>query len=200
MNRIKIFLSLLFLIATLSLTNAQISIFTVAYSTSAPLGITKDYIEDYSWRGFALEERYFVERDMSIGFYLGWNVFSKKLVDHEENFGDGEGVLYGTQYRYINSFPILANMHYHFLRDKVVRPYVGAGAGPYIVNQRTEMGLYSSTQKRWQFGLQPEVGLWIDLAAGTNLMFGAKYNYAFKTKKGDALSYLNINAGISFVY
>ena len=198
MKNAKIIFILLILTLSISLTNAQTSIFTIAYSTGSLLGETADYIGDYSWRGISIEERYFVERDMSVGFYLGWNVFNKTLVNYTQPFDNA--VLYGNQYRYINAWPILVNAHYHFLREEVIRPYIGGGVGVYSVNRRTEMGLYASSVKTWQFGFQPEAGIWIDMADGLNLMLAAKYNYALKTSKGDALSFININFGLSFVY
>ena len=198
MNKRKIFLTAILLVGIMFTSLAQTSLFTISYSTAMPLGKTHDYIEKYSWRGVSIEQRYFIERDLSVGFYIGWNVLHQKLVNYEEDFGNG--VLYGTQYRYINTWPILAVVHYHFLYESAVRPYVGAGLGMYSVNKQTEMGLYYSQTKSWQFGVQPEVGLWFDVAAGVNILVAAKYNYAFKSQKGDPLSFLNVNVGLSFVY
>jgi hypothetical protein len=198
MNKYKTHIIGLVLLALSVSLGAQTNLFTLAYSTGAPLGKTGEFIENYSWRGFAIENRYFVERDLSIGFYLGWNVFNQSEDDITVEFENS--VLYGNQYKYINTFPILVNMHYHFLREEVVRPYVGTGLGLYSLNQRTEMGLYEDTVKTWLFGFQPEAGIWIDVVSGVNFIFGAKYNYAFGTKKADPLSFLNINAGLTFVY
>lgn len=186
------------LVAAPLLVQAQTSLFTVSYSTSLPLSGTADYTDDFSWRGMALEERYFIERDLSVGFYIGWNVLNKELINHTEEFENA--VLFGNQYRYLNVWPLLVNTHYHFLSEEVIRPYVGLGAGMYSVNKRTEMGLYANQVKSWQFGFQPEAGIWIDMAAGVNLILGAKYNYALKSSKAGALSYLNFNAGLCFVY
>ena len=198
MNTKKIYLVTILLAGIFFSAMAQTSLFTIGYSTAMPLGKTGDYIGKYSWRGISIEQRYFIERDLSVGFYIGWNVFNEKLLNHTQEFDNG--VLYGNQYRYINTWPILAMVHYHFSYESYVRPYVGGGLGLYSVNKQTEMGLYYTQTKSWQFGLQPEVGLWFDVAPGVNLMLAAKYNYAFKNKKGDALSFLNINAGITFVY
>lgn len=198
MKRVKIYLSLLLLTGTIVYTSAQSSLFTISYSTGAPLGKTGDYIENYSWRGISVEGRYFIEKDLSLGFYVGWNVFHQRLLNYEQQFENG--VLYGNQYRYINAYPILMVAHYHLLPDASVRPYVGAGLGVYSMNRRTEMGLYYSETKSWHFGIQPEAGLWFDVAPYVNLMIGAKYNYAVKAQKADAYSFLNVNIGMTFVY
>ncbi len=198
MNRFKIYFTIIVLAVTLTYTAAQSSLFTIAYSTAAPLGSTGDYISNYSWRGMSIEGRYFIQTNMSLGFYTAWNVFNQSLTDHEQDFGNG--FLYGKQYRYINAYPILMVGHYHFLPNSAVRPYLGAGIGTYSMNRRTEMGLYYSETKSWHFGVQPEAGLWFDVAPYVNLMIAAKYNYAVKTNKSDAYSFLNINIGMTFVY
>ena len=111
MNKRKIYLTAILLLGIVFTSLAQTSLFTISYSNALPLGKTSDYIEKYSWRGISIEQRYFIERDLSVGFYIGWNVLNQKLVNYEEDFGNG--VLYGTQYRYINTWPILAVVHYH---------------------------------------------------------------------------------------
>lgn len=198
MTRVKIYLIALLLTGSFAYAFAQSSLFTISYSTGTALGKTGDYIDNYSWRGMSIEGRYFIEKDLSLGFYAAWNVFHKSLVNYEQEFENG--VLYGNQYRYINAYPILMMAHYHFLPNAVVRPYIGAGLGVYSMNRRTDMGLYYSETKSWHFGFQPEAGLWFDVAPYVNLMIAAKYNYAVKTKKSDAYSFLNINIGMTFVY
>ena len=110
MNRVKIYFSTLLLVGTFAFTSAQSSLFTVAYSTGTPLGKTGDYISNYSWRGMSIEGRYFIEKDLSLGFYVAWNVFNQKLIDYQQEFSNA--VLYGNQYRYINAYPILVMAHY----------------------------------------------------------------------------------------
>lgn len=198
MNRFKIYFTIIVIAVTFAYATAQSSLFTIAYSTGTTLGKTNDYINNYSWRGMSIEGRYFIQSDLSLGFYAAWNVFNQSLTDHEQDFENG--VLYGNQYRYINAYPILMVGHYHFLPNSAVRPYLGAGIGTYSMNRRTEMGLYYSETKSWHFGVQPEAGLWFDVAPYVNLMVAAKYNYAVKTNKSDAYSFLNINIGMTFVY
>lgn len=198
MKRIKIYISIVLLAGSFVYSAAQYSLFTISYSTGTTLGKTSDYIENYSWRGMSIEGRYFIEKDLSLGFYVAWNVFNQKLINYEQSFENG--VLFGNQYRYINAYPILMIAHYHLLPESSIRPYVGAGLGVYSMNRRTEMGLYYSETKSWHFGFQPEAGLWFDVAPYVNLMIAAKYNYAIKTNKSDAYSFLNLNVGMTFVY
>jgi len=198
MKRIKIYCTIAILTLTTTLVSAQYSLFTLSYSTGMTLGKTADYIDNYSWRGMGIEGRYFIEKDLSLGFYVAWNVFNQSLINYNQEFENG--VLYGNQYRYINAYPILMMAHYHFLPNSAVRPYLGAGLGVYSMNRRTEMGLYYSETKSWHFGVQPEAGLWFDVAPYVNLIIAAKYNYAVKTNKSDAYSFLNFNIGMTFVY
>jgi len=178
----------------------------LSYNTALPMGKTSDFISDYSWKGFAFEGRTFTNRNWSFGGIFGWNVFNEKStdlvnIDRENTASDVQG----TQVRYINSFPIMANGHYYFgKRRDAARLYLGLAVGVYYITQRFEIGVFGLESNNWHFGLAPEAGVLIALGRTTALTLSAKYNYAFdagNTVYGDpdnSQSYLGINIGLAF--
>ena len=44
-----------------------------SYQVSFPAGDTQDFIEAVSWRGFGLDFRYTVKKNVTVGFVTGWN-------------------------------------------------------------------------------------------------------------------------------
>ena len=93
----------------------------------------------------------------------------------------------------------MASGRYYFMRGAILRPYAGAGAGAYIINKTTDMGLYRRQNKNWHFGLYPEAGILVQMGREAYFNLGARYNHAFKAD-GESHSWLGIQAGVCFVY
>lgn len=185
---------------------AQDFLGALMYNTAMPMGNTKDFISDYSWKGFSFEGRSFTNRNWSFGGSFGWNIFDQKLYEtvdiEEENLGT---TVTGTQIRYTNSFPLLLTGHYHFgKRRDSFRPFIGAGIGTYYILQRFEIGVYQWEVSNWHFGVAPEIGTLLALSRTTSLMISVKYNYAFSAGKtvygstDNTQSYLGVNIGLAF--
>ena len=174
---------------------AQQGYTSLSYNTAAPLGDTKDFIQTYSWRGISLESHWFLSDNVTLGGYLGWNVFYEKTSG---DFSEGTQTLSGTQQRYLNAIPLIAEGRYHFGDEGTIRPYLGFGLGTYRTLQRTEMGIFRSENNNWQFGLTPAVGILIPVGP-TALQLGIRYNIAFETDDAIGHSYLGINLGVAWV-
>jgi hypothetical protein len=168
----------------------------LTYSVSIPAGDTKTFVDEISWRGIGLDYRYLIDRQYSVGLYFGWNVFYQRTnkTTQTEN-----GAVTGTSDRYINAFPIMANIHYYFGERKSIRPYVGLNAGGYYMLQRFEIGVSAWQKDQWQWGIAPEAGVVIPVERGFGVMLNGKYNYAFTGESvfGTDIknSYWQINAG-----
>lgn len=171
----------------------------VSYDIGLPMGGTSDFIGQPSFRGFGLEGRVFIFDYLSYGGSFNWAVLYEEVGPQEWPLDDGPGTAYGKQYRYINSFPLMATMHYYFGEWNTTRLYVGTGIGAQKINQRTDIGLYTVDQKDWRFGLTPEIGLLIPVNYNNALNISAKYQYAAKTGKTDAVSYLSFKIGLAFM-
>jgi hypothetical protein len=167
------------------------------YSVSFPSGDTKTFTDEISWRGIGLDYRYMIDRTYSVGLFFGWNVFYERAENKTTQTENG--AVTGTSDRYINAFPIMANIHYYFGQRKSIRPYVGLNAGGYIMLQRFEIGIFAWQKDQWQWGVAPEAGVVIPVERDFGIMLNGKFNYAFTGQdvfgRDINNSYWQVNAG-----
>ena len=187
-----------FLLITSSSAFAQ-GLFSISYDIGLPLGSTTDFIGAPSFRGFGVEGRGFITDNLSYGGSFNWAVFYEEFGPDQWNIEGDTRTAYGKQYRYINSFPLMATMHYYFGEWDETRVYAGAGIGAQKIDQRMDFGLYTINDNKWRFGFAPEVGVLIPVNFNTSINLSAKYQYAVKAGDSDAVSYLNIKIGFAFM-
>jgi hypothetical protein len=186
---------------------AQNTFAGISYNMGYTLGNTNDYVDDYSWRGFGFELRSFIESDISVGMSFGWSVFDEKVdKSNPKNVIQlDNGAVSGTQIRYVNTFPIMANFHYYFSKNtRDMSPYVGLSAGGVSVSQNIDINIYTFEASNWHFMLAPEAGIILPMDFG-NFYFNAKYNYAFASGetlsgKSEAYTYLSFGVGVCYYY
>jgi hypothetical protein len=165
-----------------------------------------EYIPNNSYKGFGIEGRRFFQKNISGGLSLGWNIFDQRIAEpitiDEEGFG---GTVSGTQIRYVNAFPILANAHYYIGKRNDFRVFLGSGVGVYYILQRLDLGVWMLESNNWHFGLAPEAGILVPLGDGqTHIIVTGRYNYAFSSGKSiggnedNSYSYWSINFGFAF--
>lgn len=170
---------------------------SVNYGIAVPLGETKDFISQTSFRGFSFEFGRFFTDEISVGFLFAWNVFHENYPKDTYEFDNL--ALTGKLYRYINAFPLMAVGRYHFMSESRFKPYLGLASGAYIINRVSDMGIYRVENKNWHFGIAPEAGFIYEMSKEAYLNLGARYNHAFKSG-GDTHSWLSIQAGVTFIY
>jgi hypothetical protein len=172
----------------------------IHYSTGFTLGDTKNFIDEYSWRGFNLEYKKFLSQNIIAGFTTGWNIFDEKR--DKDTIILESGAITGTQIRYFNAFPVMASFEYYLGNKRSnIRPYLGVNVGTYYIIQRLEVGVFQVEEDNWHFGLAPVVGILIP----TDYIFlqlSARYNYAAEAgesigKEAWDFSYMTFNIGIS---
>jgi outer membrane protein W len=179
--------------------NAQVVDYysTVNYAFGLPLGETRDFISNASFRGFSFEFGRFFTGELSFGFLFAWNVFHESLP--RDTYELEDMTFTGNLYRYINAFPLLAVARYHFSPDSRFRPYLGLASGAYVVNKVSDFGLHRFEHKNWHFGLAPEAGLIIGIGDEAHVNLGVRYHHAFPSG-GEVHSWLSAQTGITFVY
>ena len=160
------------------------------YQISFPLGDTKDYTNNTSFRGVGLDFRYTLNKSTTVGMTFGWNVFYERTDETFELGNENSGAITGTQDRYLNSFPIMANIHYYFGERRGVRPFVGLNAGVYRMVQRLGIGISAIQNNRWEWGVAPELGIIFPVDRELSILVSGKYNYAFT---GESVVGTNIN-------
>lgn len=172
------------------------------YQISFPTGDTKDFTDATSFRGVGLDFRYAFQKSATWGFTLGWNVFNKRITETVQLETENPGTVTGTQDRFLNAFPIMANIHYYFGKRGDIRPYVGLNAGGIWVLQRFDIGIISLQEDRWEWGVAPEVGLIFPVERDFAIMVNGKYNYAFTGKSpfGTDINHSYVGLNIGFVW
>jgi opacity protein-like surface antigen len=197
----KVFVILIGLFLTLNVFGQEI-MSGISYNMGLPTSMTRNFIQNYSWRGFGFEVRDFRGDNLSVGGSFSWNIFAEKTdkVIYLEN-----GAASGTQVRSLNVFPLMLNGHYYFGTSDALRPYLGLNVGTYYIRQRLEIGVIAPEDSHWHFGLAPEFGVMLPTYSGTIFFLNARYNYAFKAGKdlkgeGKDWAYWGFNVGLSFSY
>jgi opacity protein-like surface antigen len=157
--------------------------FLLNYEISAPVSGFKDFISDWSFRGFSLEGRYMVSPHLSIGGGFSGNRFqqtsSNLTVDVSNN--NASGNISGPTYRYTDNLSLKALVHYYFSEGKL-QPYVGVGIGGgwfYSYAQLVDLAL---SHDSFDFIVQPELGLLYELSSGsTSLAVNLAVRYTYTT-------------------
>ncbi len=176
--------------------NSQ-GLFSLNYAMGFSTGATSDYISTASFRGFSVEGRHFITDQFSVGGSFTWSTFYEKLA--AATYKSGDMTITGTQFRYLNAYPMLFQAHYYTTYD-IMKPrvYLGAGIGPYIMNQRTDVGIWMLENNYWHFGVSPEVGILVPFSSDTKLNIGLKYHYVFKAKETIDYSWFGLNVGFAW--
>jgi hypothetical protein len=191
MKQIYYLVSLLLLISTV--TFSQGTYLGATYSIGIPAGGIDNYISAGSFRGANFEGLKELNSKVAVGWVLGWNVFSEKRVN--EVYTNDNLTLTGTQYRYMNLFPMLARGLYEFGEQEGTRPFIGSGLGVTADIAKTNIGLYSFQKTGWHFTVAPELGIKIPIGYGS-ITASIRYTYGVKTKEIDRVSYFSINLGM----
>jgi hypothetical protein len=186
------YLTTIFLMAS-SVSFCQGTYLGGTYSIGVPLGGIDNYISAGSFRGANFEGLKELNSNLAVGWVLGWNVFYEKRTN--EVYTNDNLTLTGTQYRYMNLFPMLARGLYEFGGVEGSRPFIGSGLGVTADIAKTNIGLYSFQKTGWHFTVAPELGIKIPLGYGT-ITTSLRYTYGVKTSELDQISYFSINLGM----
>jgi len=200
MKYIKIILPVMLL--TLS-TFSQNFITGFSWSMGFATGKTSDYIGAPSFTGFSIEGHRMLKPNVSVGITTGWNILNEK---NNETITIGSSSITGEQGRYLNVIPALLNASYYIKSGKNAKfvPFIRANVGTYYIMQRFDIGVYTANNDNWHFGVAPELGFMVSTSKDINILFNAKYNYAFDSgtslggnEKND-YSFVSVNFGITY--
>ncbi len=170
------------------------------YNMSQPMSETKDWIQEFSWRGFSLQYYYFSSDKTSLGLESGWCVFGQRL-DGVTNLPNG--AISGTQIRELSALPFLVTGNYYFkpLGDEI-SPYISLGLGGYYITDKLSLGIFALQEDNLHFGVAPELGFLIPVG-DDYIKFALKYNRAVPAGKSTigekrGYSFMGINVGVAF--
>ncbi len=174
----------------------------IGYNAAYPLGNTADYIELPAFRGIGAEWRQYLTEKISLGVKAAFQVFYQEI--EEQLYTDNGSTLYGKQFRYINSVPIMAVAGYETDRNNEVKSdgfdfYGKLGLGVYSFQMLTDMGLYRyQNEYSWNLGLLPEVGIKYKLTPRVDAVLYVNYNFVFKNASVENQQYLSAGVGLEF--
>ena len=171
--------------------------FGMNWSMAAPIDHTKDFTDQYSFRGIGLEWRQF-SGNKSFGFNAGWNVLN------EEKSGTTtfqQAAVTGDAFRYNNTVSLLLSGHvYGGGGSGKARPYLGLKAGTYFISRRVNVGLWQITDENWHLGVAPEFGFSVPMRGGFQseaFYAQVRYNYAFSAGDAPYQSWFGIDVGFA---
>jgi hypothetical protein len=198
MRSIKYIVLGLSLVVALNGTSQVVDYYSsVSYAVGVPLGDTRDFISEPSYRGFSFEFGRFFTEEISVGFLFSWSVFHENFP--RDTYELEDLTMTGNLYRYINAFPLMALGRYYFSPDAEIRPFMGLASGAYVINKVSDFGVHRFENKNWHFGLAPEAGFIVGLGKEAYFSLGARYNHAFKSG-GDTHSWFSFQTGVTFIY
>lgn len=174
--------------------SAQDVIWKMTYDAGIPFSSTKEFANQVSWRGVALDFDRFINDNLAVGIGMSWNLFLEKESDSYYELEDA--LIHGTQVRYINNIPLLARVSWYQPLD-LFDVYFSAGMGTAWQEVRREIGTWAFSGNYWQFAFSPEAGLVFPVGQS---YFTAKVRYVHGLKTGDAptLSYLGFGVGVAW--
>jgi opacity protein-like surface antigen len=171
--------------------------YSLTYQPAVPLSNTKTFTDEVAWRGIGFDVKRAVKPNVAVGLSFGWQVFSQQTDQVVSAFGVD---ISGDQFRYINSFPILANVSYFLGKEGGARPYVSANVGTYVMEHRLDIGLYTIHETNWHFGFAPEAGIAFPLRQNLAGVLSGRYNYALSAGSTDDQSYVSIGVGLAWTH
>ncbi len=180
-------------ISALSLSGQDV-IWKMTYDVGIPFSATKEYANQVSWRGVALDFDRFVNDNMAVGIGTSWNVFLEKESD--SYYERDKVMIHGTQVRYINNIPLLARFSWYQPASEF-ETYFTAGVGTVWQQTRREIGLWAFEGNFWQFAVSPEAGIVFPMG-NSYLTAKVRYMHGFKTSSAPTLSYLGIGLGFAW--
>ena len=190
---------ILFLILSLS-AGAQNWLMNLNYNIALPGSEMKQYINNPSFLGFSFDVRRFVSPSVTMGASFGQQLF---YWQNSQQLELESTRLNGSQFRFMNAFPIMINSHFYFGDSGFVRPFVGLNMGGFYAWQRSELGIVVKEGRQWQWGVAPELGVMFPVGTMT-MNVGTKMSYLatpHSSTLGDPPNqlYFGINVGVVFI-
>ena len=141
-----------------------------------------------------MEYKKFIQPEVSIGFDGGWNIFYERKA--YDTYTSGTTSLSGIQYRYAHAIPLFVTTTYYIKPGEKLNPFLGVGIGTIYASRDLDMGIFTTNENAWHFGLKPEVGVLVSANPDMDVLFALRYNHGFATSNVETQSYLSFNIGL----
>jgi outer membrane protein len=145
----KYILTMLIVTMLATAAHAQYGLGVVTYDITFPSGDLKEFTDNESWRGISIEGRKFFGPQFSAGLSWAWRTFHENT---DELITFEGGAASGNQFRRFYVSPILATFQLYMYdpwSNATILPYAGLGVGPYWIEKKLDMGVYTITDSNW---------------------------------------------------
>jgi outer membrane protein W len=181
--------------------NFRVNNFRINYDVAVPLGkMSSEFINQMSWRGVSIENRWGIKPKISIGYLLGWQVFAQRFDNYTQELNNGNAAINGNQFRTINTFPIQGTVHYTIVEDADIMPWVGLGIGLAHSNQVMQVGFFEDQRTITSFSLTPQAGIDLPINRVTSLSVSTRYNFFLHSSQPFNYSFMVFSVGIKNRY
>lgn len=181
--------------------NFRVNNFRVNYDVALPLGkMSDDFIKQMSWRGVNIENRWGIKPKVSVGFLLGWQVFAQRFDNFTQDLNNGNAAINGNQFRTINTFPIQGTVHYTFVEDSDILPWVGLGVGTSHSNQSMQVGFYEVQSRFMSLTLTPQAGIDLQINKVSAISLSTRYNFFLHSNQPFNYSFMVFSIGLKQRY
>lgn len=171
--------------------------YALTYQPAIPVSNTQNFTDNFGWRGVGFDFRKQVNPNLGLGLSFGWQVFDEQTDEVVSAFGVD---ISGDQFRYVNSWPMLANATYFFGEQGRLRPFLGANVGAYVMQHRLDVGLYTIEETNVHFGFGPEAGLAIPIHPTLAAVLNTRFNYALAAGSVEEQSYVSFGLGLAWTH
>lgn len=176
--------------------------------TSLPIGSTTNFVNTFSFQGFAIDVRY-TALPVMIGAQVSWQTITEKserTLDFEVE-GTGQATFSGTMVTELSLTPLLAKVGYVFGKEKLntppdkkktpvtLLPYVALGMGGSRLVRRVDVGISRLLDESWHWTLVPEIG--VEAPVGpVSILAAVRFNYLFSGDGAPEQLYMNFSLGV----
>ncbi|HZG26040.1 MAG TPA: outer membrane beta-barrel protein [Chitinophagaceae bacterium] len=172
----------------------------LGYNFNKPVSSSfKEVVSKTSFRGFNGEITYAINNQLNVGLGVSYNDFYQKYPRQMYNTTDGD--LSAVVSNSIQTTPILAKVNYSFLKQGLVRPYVGLGAGFNFINYNQYLGEFPDSKTAFKPAVSGDAGVNVFLGktGSTGLNLGTNFNYLpFGYNDVKNLNNWGVHAGVFF--
>jgi hypothetical protein len=165
----------------------------IQWSMGLGVGSSADFVNDFSFRGFTLEGRYWLRKDLTVGLLWAWQVQQEK---ERGTYTTDNLAITSTQLRWTDTVPIVATGHYYLdVGNDRVLPFAGLGLGTAWTRRELDIAFTSLVKDGWHFAFMPEVGVTFPRGSG-GFMVSTRFFYAVESNEAPAEAWFSFNVGV----
>ena len=187
------------LLSAASDARGQGALISVSWDPSFPTGDTGEFIGEHSLRSYGCDVKGFITPRVAMGASFDWRLFDEVRSEVAEV---DDGHVSGPQARRLYASPVLLTATYYsgsFSDHPRFVYYIAGGGGAYRIEERIEIGVYTTKYRAWNFGLCAEIGTLARVYGGYALL-RFKYHYAFESEDVSPLSWWSVGIGFVNIY